>query len=203
MPRRSEKRDIILDAAEEIFSEKGFHLATVDEIAQKAGVAKGTIYLYFKDKLDLFLSTMERKLIEMVSKLEEVEAEVDDPVEAIAQIIALHFEFAKSHERLIQHMTPEKFKPPADRFHGNRMPLVREKIFRPINRSIELIERCIRRGQEKGVFKPDLDPRTSSLALSSMVRGIVFARIIIPQLMAANDESFEVIKTIFLDGIRR
>ena len=49
------KRDIILDAAEQVFSHKDYHNAALDEIAGVAGVSKATLYLYFKNKIDLFL----------------------------------------------------------------------------------------------------------------------------------------------------
>jgi len=169
MPRRGEKREIILDAAEEIFGEKGFHLTTVDEIASKANVAKGTIYLYFRDKFDLFISTVERRLNGFVSKLEEAVEGTDDPMEAITRMIEIHFEFAKSNEQLFRHMTPEKYKPLPDRFRQIHVPTLRERIFKPINRVISVIERCIREGQEKGVFKAEIDPRISALSLSSMI----------------------------------
>lgn len=53
--RRAEDRPReICDAALEVFAEKGFAAAKLDEIARRAGVSKGTLYLYFKDKEDLF-----------------------------------------------------------------------------------------------------------------------------------------------------
>ena len=51
---RKERRDAILDAAIDIFSEKGLDGANVEEIAQAAGIGKGTIYLYFKSKNEIF-----------------------------------------------------------------------------------------------------------------------------------------------------
>jgi len=54
------RREVILEAAERIFSDKGFHGATLDAIAAEAELAKGTLYNYYKDKQDLFLSLMRR-----------------------------------------------------------------------------------------------------------------------------------------------
>jgi AcrR family transcriptional regulator len=206
MPRKrdQDKREAILDAAEEVFGTKGFHPATVDEIAQKAKVAKGTIYLYFQDKLTLFFSTIERRFREVISKLERVRDEIEDPIEAVNRIVDIHIEFAKSNEQLIRQMTPDKFRPPSRKFdHKTHMALVREKIFKPAAQMLEIVRRCIEQGQEKGIFKPDIDPAVSALALILMVRGIVFTRIIMPELGINNGESFKDIKTIFLDGIKR
>jgi AcrR family transcriptional regulator len=57
---REQRRSAILEAAAEIFAQKGYHRATIKEIAAAVGIAPGTIYLYFKDKRDLLLSIAER-----------------------------------------------------------------------------------------------------------------------------------------------
>jgi len=54
------RRNQILDAATEVFAEKGFHGATIKEIARRAGIADGTIYIYFKNKPDLILGILAR-----------------------------------------------------------------------------------------------------------------------------------------------
>ena len=59
---RAEKRDRIIDAATEVFAAKGFHSARISDIARLAGVADGTIYLYFKNKEDLLFSIFEEKM---------------------------------------------------------------------------------------------------------------------------------------------
>ncbi|HHV94231.1 MAG TPA: TetR/AcrR family transcriptional regulator [Firmicutes bacterium] len=71
-----DKRQDILDAAEKVFSANGFTAAKMDEIAELAGVAKGTLYLYFENKQDLFVSLLEDRIWEYVAtltkKLEDV-----------------------------------------------------------------------------------------------------------------------------------
>jgi len=54
-----------------VFSEKGFHGATVEEVAEVAGVGKGTVYLYFGSKTDLFVSVVRRKLKELRGVVKE------------------------------------------------------------------------------------------------------------------------------------
>ena len=56
------RRDEILDAAHRVFASQGFRDATVDHIAEAAGVAKGTVYLYFKSKDDLYWAALHRGL---------------------------------------------------------------------------------------------------------------------------------------------
>lgn len=74
--RRSEFRSAeILDAALSLFVEKGFRATKIADIANEAGVAKGTVYLYFKNKEDIFIS-MVREL--MIPEIERVEIQVAD-----------------------------------------------------------------------------------------------------------------------------
>ena len=56
MPKKKAKRQLIIDAAIEVFSRNSFQDSTISEIAQKANVAEGTIYQYFRNKEDLFFS---------------------------------------------------------------------------------------------------------------------------------------------------
>src|SRR5436190_13966359 len=65
----------ILAAARTVFSKKGFHDATIDDIADEAGVAKGTIYLYFKSKQEIYLSAL-RDGILLLNRQMRAEAEI-------------------------------------------------------------------------------------------------------------------------------
>jgi AcrR family transcriptional regulator len=59
----------ILDAARKIFAKKGFADATMDEIAATCGLAKGTLYLYFKSKRDVYLRTLQHGAIELLDRV--------------------------------------------------------------------------------------------------------------------------------------
>jgi TetR/AcrR family fatty acid metabolism transcriptional regulator len=69
------KRERILRAAIRIFSQKGYFNSKISEIARQAGVADGTIYLYFKNKDDLLISLFEEKMGEVVA---DIRARVSD-----------------------------------------------------------------------------------------------------------------------------
>jgi len=81
------RRDAILDAALEEFSARGFAAARLDDVAKRAGVAKGTIYLYFADKETLFQELVRSQLGPIVGALEAAPA-ADLPVRALAAMIA-------------------------------------------------------------------------------------------------------------------
>jgi TetR/AcrR family transcriptional regulator, fatty acid metabolism regulator protein len=70
MPKMKMKRQLIIDAAVEVFSRNGFQSSTISQIAQKANVAEGTIYQYFKNKEDLFFSIPIDKTKEFFNELE-------------------------------------------------------------------------------------------------------------------------------------
>jgi TetR/AcrR family fatty acid metabolism transcriptional regulator len=67
--RTGDKRERILSAAERIFARHGFFAAKVSDVAKEAGVADGTIYLYFKSKDDLLISLFERRMLELTQAL--------------------------------------------------------------------------------------------------------------------------------------
>jgi TetR/AcrR family fatty acid metabolism transcriptional regulator len=68
--RTADKRERILSAAERIFARHGFFAAKVADVAKEAGVADGTIYLYFKSKDDLLISLFERRMLELTEALQ-------------------------------------------------------------------------------------------------------------------------------------
>ena len=69
----------IINAAMIVFAEKGFHPATMEDVAKEAGLSKGTIYLYFKNKDDLIFSVLQASLAEGFAELEQILA-LDEPV---------------------------------------------------------------------------------------------------------------------------
>src|SRR5512146_571364 len=84
------KRERILRAAIKIFSQKGFFNAKVSEIARAAGVADGTIYLYFKNKDDLLISLFEEKMGEIVNGIRAKVADGGGPLARLRIFIDNH-----------------------------------------------------------------------------------------------------------------
>jgi AcrR family transcriptional regulator len=82
--RRAERRQAILAAALTEFSARGFAAARLDDVAVAAGIAKGTIYLYFRDKEALFQDLIRSEMSPVVATLETALA-VDMPVRAVAE----------------------------------------------------------------------------------------------------------------------
>ena len=79
-PAKADRRAHILDAAVTVFAKRGFDRARVSDIARSAGVADGTIYLYFKNKDDLLIRLFEERINPVISVLDErVAASGNDP----------------------------------------------------------------------------------------------------------------------------
>ncbi len=97
LPAREDKRECILSAALELFAEKGFHGTAVPEIAQKAGVAAGTIYRYFTSKEAIVNAVYQRHKSQLLATVM-----ADFPYEAqpraqVHHFISSVFSFAKKH----------------------------------------------------------------------------------------------------------
>lgn len=86
-PRSKEKRSAILAAALEVVSERGYFETTMDEVARRAEVAKGTLYLYFKDKPAIFIGLVDWLLEQALEMLEEVAARRLPAREKLAAVI--------------------------------------------------------------------------------------------------------------------
>jgi len=83
----SGKIEAIRRAATHVFATKGYHTATVSEIAKEAGVGKGTVYFYFASKEDVLLAILEHHFDQMVTLLERIEHLDTDPAEAARLVL--------------------------------------------------------------------------------------------------------------------
>jgi TetR/AcrR family fatty acid metabolism transcriptional regulator len=88
----TDKRVLILDAATRVFAERGFFAAQVADIARRAGIAAGTVYLYFRSKDELLISLFDRTMQEAIREGREAVAAVDDPADRLKCIARLHLE---------------------------------------------------------------------------------------------------------------
>lgn len=87
-----DKRVLILDAATRVFAERGFFAAQVADIAKRAGIAAGTVYLYFRGKDDLLLSLFDRTMRDAIREGREALDGIDHPADRLRRIARLHLE---------------------------------------------------------------------------------------------------------------
>ena len=148
-PPRGDKRTLIIEAAIEVFAERGFLLAPVSEIARRAGVADGTIYRYFKNKEDLLLSIFEGKMDELLSGLGNALQEVRHPVDKVRQFAHFHFQQVRDHRNAAAVLQVEL-----------RLSTKFLKEYRPIKlwAYLGVFGQIVREGQAQGVFRTGIDP---------------------------------------------
>src|SRR5512145_2516610 len=89
-PVLANKREAILRAAIDVFADRGFFNAQVADVARAAGVAAGTVYLYFRNKDDVLIQLFERTMREALTEARAAAANVKDPAERLRLFAHLH-----------------------------------------------------------------------------------------------------------------
>ncbi len=155
--RKTARRDAILAAARKVFAQKGYDGATIADIARAAGVAAGTVYLYYASKIDLF-AALNARLFEIINEaMQEADAPPDVRGGTRARIHAV-FEACSKHRDLLRLI----FLNPDPRTEiARRMRHADEARLRPL---AELLEGGIRAGTVR---------RTDPLLLARIVTGLV------------------------------
>lgn len=153
----SEKRERILEGALKAFAKKGFYNTRVSEIASEAGVADGTIYLYFKNKDDLLISLFEDRMEWIIDRLkDELSAVEGDVLDKLRAFVHLHFRLAIEHRDLAEFITVEL---------RQSAKFVKEYKNPKFADYLKILHSLIEEGQRQGILRSDLDSRLVSRAL--------------------------------------
>jgi len=162
------RRDAILMAALDEFSAKGFASARLDDVAQRAGVAKGTIYLHFRDKEALFQELIRSTLVPLVGMLETV-GEIDLPTRTIVERIVDVFVdevFGTRRKDVIRLIVAE----------GPRFPQIAEFHYREVvSRAITALRGLMRRAIERGDLSGDTLVRFPQLVVAPALVAIIWS----------------------------
>ncbi len=150
------KRDAILRAAIDVFAERGYFNAQVADVARAAGVAAGTVYLYFKNKDDLLVSIFERSMRDGLAHSRTAVADLGDPGERLRQLARGHLARLGSDRKLaivfqVELRQSTKFM---ERFSST---LLRDYL--------GLIRQAIADGQREGLFRADIKPTAAAKML--------------------------------------
>jgi len=161
------RRDAILTAALDEFSAKGFAAARLDDVARRAEVAKGTIYLHFRDKEALFQELIRSELVPLVGKLETI-ARIDLPTRTIAERIVDVFVdevFGTRRKDVIRLIISE----------GPRFPQIAEFHYRAVvSRAIAALRGVVQHAIERGELDGDALVRFPQLMMAPALLGIVW-----------------------------
>jgi len=148
-----DKRDAILRAAIKVFARHGYFQSQVADVARVAGVAAGTVYLYFRSKDDLLVSIFERTMKDAIDEGRAALADVADPVDRLRRIARLHLDRLGRDRDLAVVMQVElrqsiKFM---ERFSSTRL-----------QDYLNIIRRTISEGQAAGAFRNDVSPNAAA-----------------------------------------
>jgi len=162
------RRDAILEAALDEFSARGFAAARLDDVAKRAAIAKGTIYLYFKDKESLFQELIRSKMTPVVGTLEAAFA-TDLPLRVIVeQVIELFVRevYGTRRRQLIRLIISE----------GPRFPTLAEFYYREVlSRGLKAVRGLLQRAYERGEIADDTLIRYPQLLVAPGFIAIVWS----------------------------
>lgn len=169
------RRQAILHAGMRVFAEHGFEAARLDDVAARAGVAKGTLYLYFKDKTSLFEEIIRDAVTPLIARFEQLASLPDLPTAQVLDgIYALFLAEVLSTERklLLRLIISE----------GPRFPAIAEFYHREVvSRGLGLIRGLAARAVARGEVADDALQRFPQLVLSAPLLAVLwdglFARI--------------------------
>jgi TetR/AcrR family fatty acid metabolism transcriptional regulator len=148
-PSRADKHQRIIRAAVKVFAQKGFYQAKVSEIARAAGVADGTIYLYFQNKDDILISLFEQEMAGILSSMKQALEQTPDPAGKLAAFAHTHLRLMESNQELaeiIQVEIRQSFK------------FMKEYQNLPFMEYLNLVGGVIEEGQKDGTFRSDIQP---------------------------------------------
>jgi TetR/AcrR family transcriptional regulator, fatty acid metabolism regulator protein len=189
----TDKREAILRAAIKVFAGKGFFNSKVADIAGEAGVADGTVYLYFKNKDDILHSIFDRAMAEFIEEGKKELAGMDGPEERLRKIAELHLERLGADRDLAIVFQVE--------LRGSTK-FMQEFSAAGFAEYLDIIRQTFSEGQKAGVFRDDMKPVVCAKilygALDEMVTNWVLSKKSYPLAPMAG----EVLK-VFLNGTRK
>ena len=145
--RGSDKRQSIINSAIRVFARQDFFQSTISEIAREAGVADGTIYLYFKNKEDILIQIFDFKTREVFEKFKEEVEKAGSSFDKLKNLIRRHLkEFQQDRDMAIlyQSETHRQGRP----FEAN--------IKKMSEMYLDIVSEIVEQGQQEGIIRRDL-----------------------------------------------
>lgn len=169
--RKKEKYPAILRAAIKVFAQNGFFNSKVADVAREAGVADGTVYLYFKNKVDILISIFNHSMDEAISEVRQALAGLTDPGEKLRQVAYMHLDRLGRDRNLavvfqVELRQSTKFM---EQFSTTK-----------VKEYLEIIRGILHEGQKMGRFRKDLDTKIAAKiffgALDEMATNWILSR---------------------------
>jgi AcrR family transcriptional regulator len=184
-------KEAILEAAEKVFSEYGFHEAKIYRIADLAGVSVGTIYRFFKSKEELYAEVLRKKLSELQKRVEK-NIKHKPPEKALKAYISTVIDFFEEERDFFTIFMREV----------GSLSIIDEERFNLsdwYHKYIRKLAKIVERGIKRGTFK-NVDPMTTIIAISGALKNTIYAQskkvIKLP-----SEELKKLLYQAFIDGI--
>jgi AcrR family transcriptional regulator len=174
IPERKERekehrKEEILDAAQKVFFNKGLLVATMDEIADAAELSKGTLYIYYKSKEDLYLAVMMRGMETLYEMCEQIAASDDSIVQKLLKFVDSYYDFYHSHRDYFRMFN--FFQTP--QFHKQVSEEMKKMCTAQGDRLWELVIDVLKQGIEEGLLRADLNPVEVTIILWSSATALL------------------------------
>jgi TetR/AcrR family fatty acid metabolism transcriptional regulator len=161
--RTGDKRERILDAAVAVFAKTGFHSTRVADVAKSAGVADGTIYLYFDSKEDLLVKLFEDRVERLLAHLRAELPKEKTATGKIRRIVELQLGILESERELAEVLTI---------ILRQSTTLLKEKAAPKFGEYIDAIAEVVAKGQKSGELRANVSPHTVARAIFGALDGL-------------------------------
>lgn len=151
----NEKYHRIIEAATKVFAKNGFYQSKIAQIAKEAGVADGTIYIYFENKDDILISLFEEQMKVVLDNMALQVAKIDDPAEKLEKFASTHLGLIEMNKDMAEIIQVEL------RQSGKFMKEYKNERFMEY---LDIIGDIIIEGQKSGLFKKDVIPGVAKRA---------------------------------------
>ena len=182
-------REALLDAAFEVFYEKGFARTTLQEVAERAGCTRGALYWHFRDKGDLFLALAERVYASTEGTLDPLFSQPKASLEELAEgllsylrLLSRNATYRRFHE-LLYYRTE---------WTEELLPL-KQRLRELLDLCLDAVAEDCRQLSARGILPVERDPRRTALALWSFLEGVVGLWLFDPDLFDLDREGLELL----------
>jgi AcrR family transcriptional regulator len=183
----------ILEAAIDVFVEKGFVRATLEQIATKAGVTRGAVYWHFKNKHDIFEALHEKLHQPLTSSiLEDMQNNCDDSLCQLEKL-CVKLLVDLDNDRVRKDILKIFFC----KCDYSGMEDILEKQRKQKLKNIDLFSKYFEKAQENKYLFPEVDPKITSISLACYMSGIVIEYLRNPQLFNLKKQAPQLIKQFF------
>jgi len=189
---KPEKRAAILKAAVKVFARSGFYTSKVSDVAQEAGVADGTIYVYFKNKDDLLISLFEDKMVDILQNFRDALSGIVHAYKKLERFLYIYFEMIRQDPLLAEVFQVELRQ--SDKF-------LKDYHNQNFLDYLNIIGDILHQGVEDGIFRSDLNVGVMKIMIFGAIDEVARQWILGADAKYSLEEAAEQVSKTILNGI--